>query len=35
MGIIYIPFDGGGDWRLILARELKTAGFPVDMNKAL
>jgi predicted nucleotide-binding protein len=35
MGVIYIPFDGSGDWRLILARELKAAGFPVDMNKAL
>jgi predicted nucleotide-binding protein len=35
MGVIYIPFDAGGGWRLHLARELKAAGFSVDMNKAL
>jgi predicted nucleotide-binding protein len=35
MGAIYIPFDGSGDWRLTLAKELKAAGFSVDMNKAL
>lgn len=35
MGVLYIPFDAGGGWRLHLARELKAAGFSVDMNKAL
>jgi len=35
MGVIYIPFDGGGGWRLHLVKELKAAGFSVDMNKAL
>ena len=35
MGVIYIPFDSGGGWRLQLAKELKAAGFSVDMNKAL
>jgi len=35
MGVIYIPFDGAGGWRLQLAKELKAAGFGVDMNKAL
>jgi len=35
MGVIYIPFDNGGCWRLSLAKELKAAHFDVDMNKAL
>jgi predicted nucleotide-binding protein len=35
MGVIYIPFDSGGGWRIELAKELKAAGFNVDMNKAL
>lgn len=35
MGVIYVPFDDGGAWRLTLAKELKAAGFSVDMNKAL
>jgi hypothetical protein len=34
-GVIYIAFDGGGGWRLALAKELKAAGFSIDMNKAL
>ena len=28
MGVIYLPYDSGGGWRLDLAKELKTAGFP-------
>lgn len=35
MGVLYIPFDDAGGWRLALARELKAAGFSVDMNAAL
>ena len=35
MGVIYIPFDTAGGWRLKLAKELKAAGLPVDMNKAI
>jgi predicted nucleotide-binding protein len=35
MGVIYIPFDSGGGWRLHLAMELKAAGLSVDMNEAL
>lgn len=34
-GVIYIPIDQGGGWRLLLARELKAAGLPVDMNRAM
>lgn len=32
-GIIYIPMDS--DWKLKLAKELRTAGCPVDMNKVI
>lgn len=35
LGVIYVPFDSGGGWRLTLAREIKAAGFPIDMNKAI
>jgi predicted nucleotide-binding protein len=34
-GIIYINFDSEGAWKLYLAKELKTAGVQVDLNKAI
>jgi predicted nucleotide-binding protein len=34
-GICYIPVDSAGAWKLMLAKELKTAGLQVDLNKAL
>lgn len=34
-GVLYVGLDPGGGWRLQLAKELKAAGLPVDMNKAL
>src|SRR5262249_21992550 len=33
-GVIYVPFDEKGAWRLDLAREMKAAGMNVDLNKA-
>jgi predicted nucleotide-binding protein len=33
-GVIYVPYDGAGGWRLELARELKAAGIDVDLNRA-
>lgn len=35
LGVGYVALDPGGGWRLQLARELRTAGFAVDMNLAL
>jgi predicted nucleotide-binding protein len=35
MGVVYIPYDRGGGWRLHLAKELREAGFSIDMNKAI
>ena len=34
-GVIYVRFDDGDAWRLSLARELKAAGLPVDLNEAV
>lgn len=35
-GVVYTPYDGADEgWKLKLARELKTAGLHVDLNKAL
>jgi predicted nucleotide-binding protein len=34
-GVLYVKMDPSGAWRLELAKELKAAGFPVDMNLAL
>lgn len=34
-GCLQVPVDDDGLWRLLLARELKKAGLPVDLNKAI
>jgi predicted nucleotide-binding protein len=34
-GLIYVPIDDHGGWKMLLARELKASGFNIDMNKAL
>jgi len=34
-GVLYQELDSKGSWRLELARELKAAGYEIDMNKAL
>ena len=31
-GVLYVPLDRAEAWKFQLARELKAAGFPVDMN---
>ncbi len=32
-GVIYVTMDPNGAWRLLLAREIKAAGFPIDLNQ--
>ena len=32
-GILYVPLDNGGAWKMQLIRELKNAGFDIDANK--
>lgn len=34
-GVVYVPLDKGGGWKMKLARELKAAGIDVDLNKAI
>lgn len=34
-GVLYVPLDANGGWRLLLAKELNAAGLPIDMNKAM
>lgn len=34
-GVLYVKLDDDGAWKLSLAKELKNAGFSVDMNKAV
>ncbi len=33
-GVGYVPLDDAGAWKFILGRELRAAGFDVDLNKA-
>lgn len=35
IGVGYVHMDDGAGWKLELARELKEAGFAIDMNRAL
>ena len=35
MEVIYVPFDTGGAWRFLLAKELKAAGFSIGMTKTI
>lgn len=35
IGVLYIPYDDSGAWRMQLVRELKAAGLNVDANLAL
>jgi predicted nucleotide-binding protein len=32
-GVLYIPMDSSGAWRILLAKEIKNAGIDVDLNK--
>lgn len=34
-GVLYHQMDDAGAWRFLLAREIKTAGLDVDLNKAI
>jgi len=34
-GVVYVPLDQHGAWRVALAKELRTAGYPVDMNRVV
>ncbi len=31
-GVLYVPIDDAGGWKLTLAREMRAAGMTIDMN---
>ena len=33
-GVIYIPLDESGGWKMALIKEMKSAGFDIDANRA-
>jgi predicted nucleotide-binding protein len=35
LGVAYVPMDESGGWKLLLAKELRAAGFDVDLNRAI
>jgi predicted nucleotide-binding protein len=35
LGVVYTPIDANGGWKLLLAKELKAAGFPIDLNAVM
>lgn len=34
-GVVYVPLDDHGAWHLAVAKELRNAGYSVDMNKVI
>lgn len=34
-GVVFVPMDPAGGWRLLLAREMRAAGLRVDLNRAV
>jgi predicted nucleotide-binding protein len=34
-GAVFIPYDAGGLWKLLMARTMKMANVPIDLNKAV
>ena len=35
LGVVYVSLDDAGGWRLLLAKELRTAEFDIDLNNAM
>lgn len=34
-GVLFVPMDKDGGWKLLLAREIKAAGISIDLNKVI
>src|SRR5207249_3133935 len=34
-GIVYVPLDQTGAWKMLFARELKAGGVEIDLNRAI
>ncbi|MDD9988065.1 MAG: nucleotide-binding protein [Spirochaetaceae bacterium] len=35
MGVVYVPFDDAGGWRIRLGKELQNAGYDIDWNRIM
>jgi predicted nucleotide-binding protein len=35
LGVLYVPMDPSGNWKLSLAREMKNAGMNIDLNRSM
>ncbi len=35
VGVVYVKMDDAGAWKLLLAKEMREAGLPVDLNQAI
>jgi predicted nucleotide-binding protein len=33
-GVVYLPLDDAGAWKMDLAREIRASGLEIDLNKA-
>ena len=33
LAAVWTPFDAGGAWKIVSAKELQAAGFEIDWNK--
>lgn len=34
-GVLFVPIDEVGGWKMLLAKEMKVAGLPVDLNRTI
>ena len=34
-GVLFVALDDGGAWRFTVAREMKSIGMEIDLNKAV
>ncbi len=32
-GVLFLPYDDDGKWQFLLAKEIRAAGLPVDLNQ--
>jgi hypothetical protein len=35
LGVVFEPYDDAGAWKLVIARELQTAGYEIDWNRVM
>lgn len=35
VGVVYVPWDAAGAWKMELAKEMHAAGYDIDFNKVI